>query len=345
MYVMANRKWSKWFIEKNREEVESFISEYGKTLFNLNTSNKMYMSSLAIEMFEILKNERLWGYNQVVAAFRNISKRKYGNFGSSELREEYYFHRGYIDKQEIDDKISQLQRKNSKRCIEHWVKKGFTESDAILKVAEWQSKISKNRTSEQRVSVWQKQYWMNKHNFTLEQAEEAIKKYNPSRREFYDDEKAWELGKEKISHRVKKLWENGIYDDAIKIIETRRVSGEEKCFFADIQNETLKHLPFGVNVRLSTHTEAIYYVFDGYAKTKKGIILIEYDGTYWHNQERDTIRDKETLETRDDIIGIIRVQDKFYRKNRTNIKQHIEYAIKKIESKESNRVLLSVESA
>ena len=69
-----------------------------------------------------------------------------------------------------------------------------------------------------------------------------------------------------------------------------------------------------------------------------GIILFEYDGLYWHNQSYDELKDSVALELRHDILGIIRVSCEHFKTNKDKTIKLIKNAIKKIKSKESNRI-------
>jgi len=106
------------------------------------------------------------------------------------------------------------------------------------------------------------------------------------------------IGRKTISKRVKKLWQDGVYDDKVKMIQTRYTSKQEKVFFELLSTYIpgVIYEPFGVNVR--NHSEDYYYVFDAYYKSDSGIILLEYDGSYWHDNEKDLKRDKLVLNIR-----------------------------------------------
>ena len=73
-------------------------------------------------------------------------------------------------------------------------------------------------------------------------------------------------------------------------------------------------------------------------KNDLGIILIEYDGLYWHNQSYDNIKDDIVLDTRNDIIGIIRISDVKYKENNDKVIKKINYGIEEIKNKKINRI-------
>ena len=227
-----------------------------------------------------------------------------------------------------------------------WLNNGYSEIEALEKVSEIQKKNGRKLGNKLRndpefkktFSVWSEDHWIAK-GYSKINAKNKIKEFNPSCEEFYKSSEAFVLGKKNISNRVKKLWQNGVYDDKIKIVQTRYTSKQEKIFFellrASINN--IIYEPFGVNVR--EHSEDYYYVYDGYYRMKTGIILLEYDGTYWHDTEKDKKRDELVLSIRPDIIGVIRTNDYYFYKHKINITQFKD-AIRKIKSKESSRILL-----
>lgn len=81
-----------------------------------------------------------------------------------------------------------------------------------------------------------------------------------------------------------------------------------------------------------------YIICDGYLKIDEKIIILEYDGTYWHDEKYDELRDEVIFELRPDIIGIIPINDNFVKNNNLSIiKKEIEYAIKDITSKKCKK--------
>lgn len=66
-------------------------------------------------------------------------------------------------------------RERSRLCIEYWIKRGYSEDDAIEMISKIQSEISRSKTREQILSstVRRKEYWLNK-GYTEEEAKEKI---------------------------------------------------------------------------------------------------------------------------------------------------------------------------
>lgn len=341
---MANNKWTKHFILRSPEEFNLFITEHNSKLFNLNLDNDKVIENLTTQFSEKLRNITPFGVNQIRKVFTELA-RDFHMKSVSELHESYYLFRGYSHAYAID-KISEIQKTRSKRCVEFWIKKGYSHIEAKEKVSEIQinngrklgDKLRNNIDFAKSFSVWSIDHWLKK-GYTIEDAEYKIKTFNPSCQEFYETSEAYKLGRENISNRVKVLWKNGVYDDKVKMIQTRYTSKQESVFFGMLKTfiPEVIYEPFGINVR--QYSDDFYYVYDAYIKTANGIILLEYDGTYWHNLEKDIARDSLVLSSRDDVMGVIRTNDYYFYKNQINIKDFKD-AIEKIKSKESNRILL-----
>jgi len=67
--------------------------------------------------------------------------------------EDYYIVRGY-DLDSISDEISRLQRSRSKRCVEHWVNKGYTQDEAVTLVINYQKKNSAKANAPKTKDYW-----------------------------------------------------------------------------------------------------------------------------------------------------------------------------------------------
>jgi hypothetical protein len=342
-------KWTKDFKNRDYVEFKNFFKEHNK-LFNLNINNDDNLTNISKKMSDLLINEHSFGINQILSTFRSIAK-NFSNKTRSDVCIEYYRFRGYDDDYAYIQ-ISERQRRKSKLSIEYWLNKGYDEISAKEQVSILQSKLSKKRTHKilsdenyaKSISAWSINYWIKK-GLSKEDAAEKIKEYNPSCRNFYDTSIAYENAKKSISKRVKKLWENGVYDDKVKMINTRYTSKQEKLFFNLLINEkeidNFIYEPFGINVR--SNSDDFYYVYDAYIKTNDGIILVEYDGTYWHDIDKDFKRDDVVLNIRKDIIGVIRINDFYFYKYNQTLKiiiNSIQDGIEKIKNKETNRVIL-----
>lgn len=91
------------------------------------------------------------------------------------------------------------------------------------------------------------------------------------------------------------------------------ISKEEINFF-DILNSfdlNILHKQFLVNISRCKCNDKNVKIYDGYLKTDNGIILFEYDGSYWHNEDNDKLYDDCVLDIRKDILAIIRYNDHY----------------------------------
>jgi len=333
----------KWKIN-NVEELVFYIEEvsnYFKNKCNWNLDNKVFLNKILKELPEkemsITKLDIL-----LKSTPTNFSNKK----RSSTISLNYWKTIGWKNEKEIKKKISLEQKKRSKICLEYWLNKGLSLEKAKKELHDYQSKNSKiaweDSTKMKINNPIFKEYWVNK-GYSINESKKII---NPSNREYYryKSDSDYEKYKLRASERVKTLWEKGIYDENHLLYRTRYTSKEEKIFFDYIIKENIydniKYEPFGINVRKSKLNK-YFLVYDGYIKTENGIILLEYDGTYWHNIKEDDFKDYEVLKIRKDIIGIIRITDTYFKNNKLNInkiKKDIKDGINKIKSKKCKTI-------
>lgn len=271
------------------------------------------------------------------------------NKGSSKISVDFWKSMGWNDLDDIKQKISIEQRKRSKRCKEYYIEHGYTEIEAIQMVAEYQSVNGKTANTKytkeelKKQSVWSIAHWIEL-GYTEEAARNKIRQYNGSCKECYSDENEFFAHKKKISEQKKDLYKSN--PEKFWRDRPSYSSKEETDFFNNISKELhdIQYLHFGINVQnteLESLYEKSYIICDSYIKCDDKIIILEYDGTYWHNKEYDELRDNVILELRNDIIGIIRINDNFVKSNSLSIiKKEIEYAIEEIKSKKCKRKLI-----
>ena len=97
---------------------------------------------------------------------------------TSKFERIYWKERG-LSKKEIDDKIKSLKKENSIRCKKHWIKKGFSEEDAINKVSEIQKDrgdkgVKSKQNNPDYFEIWQIGYWLKK-GFSEEESKLILK--------------------------------------------------------------------------------------------------------------------------------------------------------------------------
>jgi hypothetical protein len=268
---------------------------------------------------------------------------------SSVVSIDYWKSMGWDDVSDIKRRILYQQRRNSKRCAEYYISRGYSEDDAIKMVSGYQKKFTEiknqkySREELSQMSVWSVAYWIGL-GFSEEESKKIIRKYNGSCKECYSDEQEYYRHIQKMSESKKALYIDN--PDKFWRERTPYSSKEENVFFDNLSSflSDVKHLHFGINVQNTMLCDVYnkqYIVCDGYIKCDNGIIILEYDGGYWHNMEYDEIRDKVIMSVRDDILGIIRVNDLYVKNNNIqSIKKAVEYAIKDIKGKKCTRRLL-----
>lgn len=262
--------------------------------------------------------------------------------GASIVSEIYWKSLGWTDIDEIRSKISEIQKRRSPLCKEHY----DNSDNSSEKISEIQSfrakKIYEKYTKEEWASKsrFGKKYWLD-NGYSETDAIYECRKRNGSCRECYNSDEEYNNAMIRNSNRVKQH----IHNFPEKYFrEHSYVSNEEIDFFNKISKHIygINHTGFVINVRNSRvikRQNAI--VSDGYIKCDEGIILIEYDGSYWHDVKYDEERDLEIFRLRKDIIGVIRVSDiRFHNEKIEDIIKLLEYAIENIKSKKSNRELI-----
>ena len=318
---------------KNSDELKNYIvniSSYYKGNKNKwNLDNNSFIEYI----LENVINKDLT-ITKIDILLKSLITKKIGK-KSSDISLDYYKAIGYENLDEIKLIISEKQKARSKRHINYWLAKGFSESDSVLKVKEYQSNSGKIAWEDpikmKTNSPVYKEYWVSKGLSEID----AIKKVNPNSTDYYGYNTIDDYNKHilKVSANIKNNWLNGAYDN--KHIKYQYFSKEEKIFFNLVKDEIdIICEPFGINV-IKSNIENKYFYSDAYIKINDKIILLEYDGTYWHNIEKDEIRDTIIFETRQDIIGIIRIKDSTYKSYKNDFKkiiQKLKHGIKEIES-------------
>ena len=317
---------------------------------DINLNNKEYLN----ELLSYLKNKtKKYFYYLYVREFIN-SKRQNSKIFLSQLNEEYWTTIGYTIS-EAKEKISYIQRKRSFTCIEYWLNKGYSEDIAKQKLAEKQSKVSKKRFIKYSTddiinqSVWSIQHWLNK-GYSKEESILEVQKRNASCRKHYNSDSEYADYLIKCRKRSKEY----AYNNPEEYLKRYKTTSKEEIEFFKFLNENIKehnisHKSFYINLKNVLTEEQknelkvdIGFIYDGYIKDEyNNILLIEYDGEYWHKFRNDILRDELTLNNRKDIIGILRISDNFYKNNNKEIIiNNIKDGINKIKNKENNRIKL-----
>lgn len=262
---------------------------------------------------------------------------------------DYYTSRGY-DEEYAKNEVSKSQKKycnQSKGMVQYWLNLGFDEESAKEKAYEFQ--IEK--------SVWAKTHWMSL-GYSEKEAEDKALEYNSSSEKFklYRENRALYVMKiKRCSDNAIKRWKSDEYRkkqaNAIKrtLKSPRNISKEEnECFDFLINNvnKKIKHDPYVVEIpHGSSKTLNLYfYVCDGYIKTKYGnVIIIEYDGEIYHDENLDYLRDGDIMDIDDNVLGVVRITSNFYKQKIMSSDEKIKKikdAIQEITNSPKTRIVL-----
>ena len=268
---------------------------------------------------------------------------------SSVLSKDYWLSMGWENIEEINEKIRNEQKKRSPLCKEYYIKNGFDKSEyenIIRNIQRCSGEIMLKKYSyEDRLKKckWSKQYWKDL-GFSEEESLYEVHSRNGMCKENYNDIEEYnsiikrhsDKQKELYARNPEKYWKNNFGYE----------SNEEINVFKNISEkiDDIKHIHFGINVQNTILEEKFnkkYVISDGYIKIGEEIIIFEYDGAYWHDIKYDEIRDETIFLVRNDIIGVIRIGENYFKNNNIDkIIKDIKYAIKDIKSKKYKRKLL-----
>lgn len=324
------------FYISNKDEFKVFVQN---TFKDFNFNNISHFD----EFYEFYKRNNTFPNNKAKSI--GVCKKFFMQFrkspACSQITVDYWKSMGYFDENEIKNKISCLQKQRSNISVDYWINNGYTIDDAKEKIKSIQqknltkkySKYTKEELKNQ--SVWSKDYWINK-GYSNEQAEYEVHKRNYGCREFWSSDEEYNNIKKIIADKTSYIIKHNpeLYKD---FLNPSSISKEEIEFFNNF-DDNIHHKQFIINVLKNSRIENTIIKYDGYTKTENGIILIEYDGLYWHNQSYDDIKDEVAFEERKDILGVIRVSDEFYKKNKNSIKIIVQNGIEEIKSGKCRKI-------
>jgi len=193
----------------------------------------------------------------------------------------------------LEDKSLLLMNK------EYWIKKGFTEEEAKIKVKERQSTFSKEKCIEKFGEIEGMKRWQERQNKWQKKLNnkpiEEIERINRSK-----------MGIKSFSKISQSLfwWLNELLKNKYKLIYFAENKNNEKNIF--------KNSEYMIHTINNTNRFLDFYI----PEINK---CIEFDGDYWHdintvgNVERDRIREEEVIETLN--CKIFHVKERDYREN------------------------------
>ena len=120
-----------------------------------------------------------------------------------------------------DAEREKIAKETSARCIEYYLKKGFSKSESHKLLVQYQSKLGKKQkkgTMEYyKTRIWRPEYWIEKGYQELE-AIDIIKKMNTRDVEYYVNKYGYEKGLlkyNKLNEKKKETWKNKTTDELV----------------------------------------------------------------------------------------------------------------------------------
>lgn len=345
-------------------DIESQKRVFKKCFEVFNFDNIEYFKDIMDFVFDnkstINQNEMLLGCQKYFSRY---------NLRYSTTSKEFFISRGYSE----DDAInlaSHTQKSRSFISLEHYKELGISEEEAKVIISQYQSKISSYSKNTRKYwlnlgfdeenalklskkcgrasSVRCDEYWI-KQGYSPVDAHKKALEYNPSSETFigYNGDATRVYTKRKTqSEKKKSQWKSNAEKYAMALSKIRRgpqISKEEnECFEFLKYHFDAVHEPYIVLIP-DDYVGAInkyFYSCDGYVRVKNGVIVIEYDGVVYHNQELDLVRDSNILDIDKSIVGIIRIKQSFKKKTVNDKIKLFAYGIQKIENSEESRVII-----
>lgn len=326
-----------------KEEIYNYVisSKCG----NFNIDNKEFIKKFV----DYIQFDDHIFYYQILEWIAKWSKQYYDtqNAGYVTAKKEYWLSRGYSEEESIQ-LISKIQKEKSPRSVEYYKKKGLSDSEAKIEVTKIQSKyanMSKSTyeywknlgldedTINEKVkyynelrSVWGKKYWQSL-GYTDDESSEMVKYYNASCPECFKyngDYTNYTEAIKKFKDTRKNIWKSIRNSGDVSKIKGGCIShvskAENKCFdfLKKYIDETIEHTPYIIifpDGYESSIGNQVFYACDGYMIYKNKYIIIEFDGGIgvYHYEEQDKKRDNDILCLDDNVLGILRIQDTFFK--------------------------------
>lgn len=198
------------YIEKYGEEwYTNYIKKLSKKISNSRKKRNTNTEKHWIEIYGEVEGKRRWKEKNKKCILSEINFiKRYGEIDGKKRWQNYLQkNKKHLDNINFNTNIT---RKRSHLTVEHWINKGFTESEAKEKIFNFQSKMSKRRhintsyyKDKNELCI---EYWINK-GFTIDEAEIILinikEKYNLTKENFIK-----KYGKENGIKKYKECNEN-----------------------------------------------------------------------------------------------------------------------------------------
>ena len=362
----------------NNNQIYQYLIDNNPFKFNVKNTEfiKKFVNTINIDDDHITLNSIYIGpFREWINIFYKKEKR---NKGYLTMTIDYYIARGYSDI-EAKELVSKVARNSSKLCEEYYIKRGIKKEDAKLIISDIQknnASFSKNTKkywlklglSEKEANEkaayysrkqckWGTQYWLNQ-GYSKDEAEMKIRELNgscPECKKYNNDYGLYLQSMNNISKKQTEMWKTLRNDPdkfALKLKGgwlSHTSKAEKKCFDFLINSidKNIKHETYAIIFPEGFQSQTknnYFYACDGYLPiTDQQIIIIEYDGGIgvYHNDEHDIIRDNEILILDNNVLGILRIKETFFKNFDINYKINlINNAIQKIKNCKEERIVI-----
>ena len=245
-------------------------------------------------------------------------------------------------------KTQQSYSHMSRGCKVFWIRRGYDEETAKQKAYEFNYNNS----------VWAVQYWINK-GMSYDDAYQEMLKYNWGSQfckcyngdyELYRSEIEKVMHNRTLNSRINANKNIEEYKEMFKNVSVFTMSKiEKRCFDMLINDidDSIIHEPYIVILPVgfkSSCNNANYYACDGYIDYNGKAIIIEYDSGVFHDKEKDEMRDTDIFFIDENVLGILRITEKFFlsinKGNKDEKYTEIKNAIEDIKSARRDRIIL-----
>lgn len=204
---------------------------------------------------------------------------------SKNITKKYLLERGkrwskkyLLEQGKSEEEINLFIRQKSHFCQEYWIKRGYTEEEAINKIKEIQSKNSKKSSHDRKTIILCKEYWINK-GYT---EEEAILKIRDRQKTFSKEKCINKYGYEegiKIFNDRQIKWQKSLHDNGNLTVGYSKVSQE---LFDILHKNFIKNdIRYAkLNKEYSIIQDNKLYIYDYVDLTNNKII--EFNGDLYH---------------------------------------------------------------